>query len=131
MKTFPIIAIQSPRSSEFLTRSEEYLFWKKRLLVSISIFAPLIMADETDAVMADVSRRLLLAAIRRDLIAMPRTIGMVDGTVNADRQLLTLCVQWLLPYFLKLLATYNDTPNDVVKCNQPVKKHVSEPTLVY
>ena len=55
LKTFPIIAIQSPRSSEFLTRSEEYLFWKKRLLLSISIFAPLIMADKTDAEMADVS----------------------------------------------------------------------------
>ena len=38
-----------------LMRSEEYLFWKKCLLVSISIFAPLIMADETDAEMADVS----------------------------------------------------------------------------
>ena len=46
---------------------------------------------------------------------------MVDGTVDADRLLPTLCVQWLLPYFLKLQTT-----NDVATCNQPVKKHVSD-----
>ena len=33
---------------------------------------------------------------------------MVDGTVDADRLLPTLCVrvQWLLPYFLKLQTIY-------------------------
>ena len=55
MKTSPIIAIQSPRPSEFDAIRRIICFGKKQLLVSISIFAPLIMADETDAEMVDVS----------------------------------------------------------------------------
>ena len=54
LKTFPIIAIQSPRSSEFDAVRRIFVLEKKRLLVSISIFASLIMVNEMDAEMADI-----------------------------------------------------------------------------
>ena len=61
LKTFPIIAIQSPRSSDAVRR----IFWKKTLLMLISIFVPLIMADAEMAVVSNGGRRgrLLLALV--------------------------------------------------------------------
>ena len=46
----PISWFHSPQN---FTRSEEVLFWKKPLLMLISFFTPLIMAEETDAEMAE------------------------------------------------------------------------------
>ena len=53
---------------------------------------------------------------------------MVDGTVDADltATYFVCTMAATFPQIANYLAT-----NDVAKCNQPVKKHLSELTRVY